>query len=92
MEYINIKFDIESPFYVFFKSHFCPDCETKMSPEINSYICSRGEPGAEAFDFSSAMRGQMIGRTKFLWVILKCKKCGRRLSVKQMKSIEGADR
>lgn len=89
MKFQHIKRTWTSPFYVYCKKHYCPDCNTLLSKTKVSKIVSSKSPEAKEHDFSSAGGdGYMIGDVKFIWTEFLCPNCGKQIPVKDMKMIE----
>ncbi len=77
----------KSPFFVFFKKHYCPCCGSKLSvKQISRVVHSRSEESKD-FDFSSGDT-YMIGNVKFTWDVFYCESCNIEYTVQEMKRLE----
>ena len=88
MKYSGIKWMSESPFYVRWKKHFCPECNTQLGTIKVSRIVHSSSEEAKGFDFSVGGETYMYGNVKFIWTEFKCPKCGKQLTIDEMKRIE----
>ena len=88
MEYQHTKRIFRSPFYVCFKKHYCPDCHAKLKTIKVSEIKNSMSSDDEEFDFQN-VDTYMVGNVKFIWTEFLCPKCGRQMSIDEMKRIKG---
>lgn len=87
MKFQHIKRTWTSPFYVNWKKHYCPDCNTMLSKTMISKIVNSRSPEAKDFDFHT-LDNYMVGDVKFIWTEFLCPNCGKQISIKEMKKIE----
>jgi len=76
-----------NPFYVYFKPHFCPKCNSKLETKYNSIIVNSKSPEAKNYDFSCGDT-YFIGDVEFRIKMFHCSKCGFEISFKDMRVIE----
>ncbi len=89
MKFKSIVRTWKNPFYVNCKKHYCPDCHSLLFKTKVSKIVNSKSPEAKEYDFSSVGGdGYMFGDVKFIWTEFLCPKCGRQISIKEMKKIE----
>lgn len=76
-----------SPFYVNFKKHYCPNCGVRVKKIKVSRVVNSASSEAKDFDFHM-MNTYMIGNVKFIWTEFQCPNCRRQFSIEDMKRIE----
>lgn len=80
--------DYNDVFY-FRKDHFCPECKTKLDKFPVSKVVNSRSPEAKDFDFSMPGGKFAVGDIQFTWDEFECPNCKKRLTVNEMKEIEG---
>ena len=78
------RFHCESPFFVYFKKHFCPDCGNQLMRQKVSKIVYSDSEEAKNYDFEVcdfAVRGNM----KFTHIEFFCPVCQRYFTVREIK-------
>lgn len=85
---MGIKWQFESPLFVYFKKHYCPKCSTLLKVEKESVVVNSKSPEAKNYDFSNFGDGFMFGDVKFVNDIFRCPNCGNKITVKEMIRIE----
>ena len=84
MKIKGYKFHCESPFFVYFKKHYCPNCGGKLLREKVSQIIHSDSEEAKNYDFEVAditVKGNM----KFTHIGFHCPVCQKHYSVKETK-------
>ena len=91
MDCKNHTWKIKAPIFVNFKKHFCPECNNLLSVVKLSQIVWLGSHEAEVLGVhgGSAMGVKQSGRVKVHWKAFVCPRCGRSVSVEEMKKLEG---
>ena len=73
----------------FKKDHFCPECGTKLEKVSVSKVVNSRSPEAKDFDFSMGNGIYAVGDVQFTWNEFECPNCKKRLTVNEMKELEG---
>lgn len=70
------------PFFVKYRTHYCPDCKEKLKKiNISKVVNSRSKEAKEHdFEFPSG-DGYMIGNVKFICTEFHCPNCEKNYSV-----------
>ncbi len=76
-----------SPFFIFFKKHYCPQCNNKLELKYDSKIINSNSPEARDYDFSLGDT-YLVGDVEFRTRCFYCTDCKRKFSVTEMKLIE----
>lgn len=86
----NHQWIVRAPFYVNFKKHYCPICQSLLKVVKVSKIISAGSHEAEKLGLSYSMVGGVYhsGEINVTWKEFECSKCQNRISVDEMKAIE----
>lgn len=90
-EYIN-----EDVIYMC-KSHFCPDCKTKLKKVKVSKVINTASPNNEDMKELATrlhvknIQTEYVGNVKYVWKEFECPNCKRHITVSEMKEIEGYD-
>lgn len=71
MKYIG---HYSSPFFVYCKKHFCPQCGTELGRIRVSKVVNSKSPEAKDFDFHH-VDCYLSGNVKFTWTEFKCPQC-----------------
>ena len=91
VEYIN-----EDVFYMS-KSHFCPDCKTKLKKVKASKVINTVSQNSEDIKELATrlhiknIQTEYVGNVKYVWKEFECPDCKRHITVSEMKEIEGYD-
>ena len=88
MKFYNVQRIWQSPFYVNFKKHFCPDCGELLRKAKESRVLHPGSDMLAELERYSVTEMNTIGKTKYIWTEFLCPKCGRQFTVDTMKKIE----
>ena len=84
MGVIEYKLDF-NPFYVFFKKHYCPQCQNKMTTSYINQIVPRKEATLSSFHIGDiTFTGDLETRQLFFW----CPKCDFKISITEMRNYE----
>lgn len=79
----------ETPFYVHWKKHFCPECGTRLKTAYDSVVVNSNSPEAKNYDFSiAAGDNHLTGDVEFRTSYFKCPKCEFSISFDEMKKLE----
>ena len=84
MKVKGYSFKCERPFFVYFKKHYCPHCNSKLVRQKASKIIHSDSEEAKKYDFEVAditVKGNM----KFTHIEFFCPECQRNYTVKEMK-------
>lgn len=76
-----------NPFYVHFKKHYCPKCNSIMEIKYNSTIVNSNSPEAKFYDFSIP-DGKLSGDVEFRTSFFHCPNCGYEIAFDEMKKLE----
>ena len=87
----NCQWIIRSPVYVNIKKHYCPACHNLLKVVKVNKIVSAGTNEAKNLGLDYNMVGGVYqsGQIKVIWKEFECSKCNRRISLDEMKRIEG---
>ncbi len=87
MKIHGVKRIWSSPIFLHLKKHYCPVCNSKLTPTKVSKIVNSKSEEAEKFDFSAG-DVFMCGNVKFIWTELQCNSCCCTYSIKDVKAFE----
>lgn len=85
MKNSGLSFQCESPFFVYFKRHNCPNCENKLVRQKVSEIVHSDSPEASGYDFEIADIS-CRGNVQFTHIEFFCSSCQRNFTVKELKA------
>ncbi len=89
MDHTNIQWKIESPFYIRFRKHYCPECNLVLNIVKVTKVVKNGTEEARRMGVDGCIgRTYFPGNTKVIWNEFECPKCTRRISIEQMRAIE----
>jgi uncharacterized protein with PIN domain len=79
---------VDNPIWLNMKKHYCPECRGELHKvEVSKVVNSKSEE-AQYFDFSAPGGGWFHGDVKFIWTELRCSRCGKQYTVKEIKKRE----
>ena len=81
----------DNPFYVHFKKHFCPQCNTRLKPSYTSIIINAKSPEAKHYDFSLG-DVYLVGNVDFRTRCFYCPTCQTKTPVWQIRAHEQAQK
>lgn len=81
------RYSISSPFFAYFKKHYCTKCSSQLSVRFKSKIVNSESPEAKYYDFTVA-DGYVRGNVDFRTAILQCYNCGAEYKIDEMRKIE----
>ena len=84
MKIMGYKFTCESPFFVYFKKHYCPCCGNRLVRQKVSKVIHSASEEAKNYDFEVAditFKGYM----KFTHIEFHCPVCQKYYTVKETK-------
>lgn len=86
----NFQYIIKAPLYIR-KKHYCPDCGVQVAVVKTSQIVYAGSQEAKQMGLTFHMVGGVYqsGKVNVMWKEFECPQCKQRISVEQMKKIEG---
>lgn len=87
MKIHGVKKIWSSPIFLYLKKHYCPACNSKLTPTKVSKIVNSKSEEAEKFDFSAG-DVLMCGNIKFIWKELQCNSCCCTYSINDVKVFE----
>ena len=83
----NTKRIWERPFFVYCRSHVCPQCAGKLERVKASRVVDPKSEEAKDFDFTSG-DDHLIGKVRFVWTAFHCEACQRDYRVNELYQIE----
>lgn len=89
MKATNFHWVLRSPFYLYKKTHLCPDCGETLNVVKRSEIMSYEKAKAKGIDLHITGMGGHTGKTKVIWWEFECPGCSRCVTVDEMKRREG---
>jgi rRNA maturation endonuclease Nob1 len=83
MKIKGYSFKCESPFFVYFKKHYCPYCGNKLARKKASEIIHSNSDAAKNYDFEVADI-TVQGNMKFTHIVFSCDACQKIFTVKEL--------
>ncbi|MBO5016360.1 MAG: hypothetical protein J6C92_11170 [Bacteroidaceae bacterium] len=87
----NWQWIVKAPIYVNLKKHYCPGCCDLLKVVKVSKVVFAGSPESKKLGLDFNMVGGVYqnGKVKVIWKEFACSRCNRRITVEEMKEIEG---
>lgn len=82
-----VKYNIQSPIYVFVKKHVCPKCGSKTEVHTVRKVINSRSPEAKDYDFSAGDT-YYSGDVEFRVKCFYCPNCRTDISIKEMRNYE----
>ena len=82
----STKHIIDNPIWLYTKKHYCPECRGELRRVDISKVVNSKSPEARDYDFSAPGGGFYHGNVKFIWTELRCSRCGKQYTVKEIKN------
>jgi len=87
----NVQWIIKSPLYLHLKKHYCPKCFNLLNVVKTSKIVTGGSAEAKRMGLDYSMVGGVYqsDKIKVVWKEFECSHCNLRITVEEMKKLEG---
>jgi len=84
---MNTSYILDSPFYVFYKKHYCLQCNQLLDVRKVNKVVNSKSLEAKNFDFACG-DSSLYGDVKFFYHMFFCIKCEKYFSIKEVKDNE----